>query len=78
MPRYYFHIRDGLYLPDAEGTELEDAAAAKQQAVAVSSEAIHDLGERFWSGHLWQMEVVDDQGREVLTLHFRGNLIQRV
>ena len=33
MPRYYFHLRNGLDAEDEEGAELPDEAAARAHAV---------------------------------------------
>lgn len=74
MPRYYFHIKDGEDIPDTEGTELPNDEAARTEAVAASAEAIAGLGERFWNGSEWQMNVVDEGGREVVTLAFHGQM----
>lgn len=72
MPRYFFHIRDGEFMPDEVGTELNDDHAARVQAVRACAEAIRDLGERFWNGEDWHMSVVDDTGREICKLDFSG------
>jgi hypothetical protein len=31
MPRYFFDVHDGMFLPDEVGIELEDADAARKQ-----------------------------------------------
>jgi uncharacterized protein with GYD domain len=72
--RYYFHVQDGTNFPDEEGTELADDEAAKSEAIAASAEMMGDLGHKFWAGGAWDMQVVDETGREVLTLHFRGEI----
>lgn len=72
--RYFFHVRDGQDIPDFEGTELADDEAAKAEAIAASSEMMADLGPKFWNHGGWEMQVVDEGGREVLTLQFRGEI----
>lgn len=72
--RYFFHVRDGQDFPDEEGTELSDDEAAKSEAIAASAEMMGDIGRRFWEGGAWEMQVVDETGREVLTLHFQGEI----
>ncbi len=71
MPRFFFHIRDGTYLPDTEGTELPNIEAARIQAVRASGEANRDLGVKFWDykGE-WEMNVTDEGGNKVVTLKF--------
>lgn len=74
MMRYFFHVRDGKNIPDEEGTELADDEAARSEAIAASAEMMGDLGRKFWEGGAWEMQVVDETGREVVTLHFRGEI----
>lgn len=74
MPRYFFHVEDGRSFPDTVGTVLADDGAARAEAIGASSEAINNLGDSFWNGSEWQMRVVDETERSVLTLHFRGEI----
>lgn len=74
MPKYFFHVRDSSDLPDEIGTDLPSDDAAREQAIVASAEAIRDLGARFWNMGHWQMDVVDDTGRDVLVLYFRGEI----
>ena len=46
MPRYFFHIIDGITLRDHEGTELPDIQTARSVAVRTSGEILQDMGER--------------------------------
>ena len=70
MPRYFFHIIDGITLRDHEGTELPDIQTARSVAVRTSGEILHDMGERFWDGTEWHLEVADEWGRKLFVLHF--------
>jgi len=73
LPRYYFHMRDGVDRPDDIGTDLADDAAALDEAMFTCSDKIRDLGLSFWqSDHHWRMEVTNAAGQAVFTLHFRG------
>lgn len=72
--RYFFHVRDGQNIPDLEGTDLPDDDAAKSEAIAASAEMMGELGRHFWEGGSWEMQVVDEAGREVVTLYFRGEI----
>jgi hypothetical protein len=72
--RYFFHVRDGRDYIDTEGTELADDDAAKSEAIAASGDMIRDLGRSFWEGNNWEMQVLDETGREVLTICFRGDI----
>lgn len=76
MPRYFFHVRDGVDQPDLTGTELQDDDVARKQAKIVSARIIHDLGDKFWTGREWQM-LVYAETEHLLTLHFTGTVIDR-
>lgn len=74
MPLYFFHIRDGKDLPDEVGTVLPDDEAARSEAVRASIGLIYELGEVFWRSGEWSMNVVDEIGRHVVRLTFRGEM----
>jgi hypothetical protein len=63
MPRYFFHIADGIANIDDEGIELADADAARAMAVTHAGEAIRDLGAKFWTSPEWRIWVTDGGGR---------------
>lgn len=70
MPRYFFYVRDGNTIPDAEGTELPDIYTAQEQAIRTSGTILREKGARFWDGTEWRMEVTDEQGTFLLVLRF--------
>jgi hypothetical protein len=70
MPRYFFHVTDGCSAPDLVGTELPDTYAAQVEAVRASGGMLRDVGGWFWDGPEWAMEVRDEMGRPLFTLHF--------
>ena len=70
MPRYYFHVRDGLYSPDEDGTDLPDLQSAKRQAVAVAGELLRDSKSGFSNEEDWQLDVVGETGSRLLILRF--------
>jgi hypothetical protein len=43
MPRYFFHMRDGSTVLDAEGTELPDLKAARDEAIRACGEMLRDI-----------------------------------
>jgi len=72
MPRYHFHIRNGLgFIADEEGLELSSEKDARVQAIrgarslmsAEVMEGMLDLA--------GQIEVTDERNDEVLTVRFR-------
>jgi hypothetical protein len=70
VPRYFFHVRDGVDITDVDGTELAGLSQAREQAVVAAGEAIRDMGGRFWAGELWEMNVTDESGATVCALRF--------
>jgi len=72
MPRFVFHIRNGLgFVPDEEGAEIPSVEAARLHAVRgarslMSAEVTE--GELDLRGRL---EVTDTEGTPVLMLPFR-------
>jgi hypothetical protein len=73
MPRYFFHVKDGVDQPDLTGTELRDDATARLQAIITSTRVIGELGDKFWNSGEWQMRV-ETEDRSVATLHFTGTI----
>ncbi len=76
VPRFFFHVRDGQDLPDTEGTELPDVAAARTKVLRTSGKMLRGNkgAAEFWSGDNWTMTVTDEVGRPVLTLRFSGTM----
>jgi hypothetical protein len=60
VPRYFFHISDGVLIPDLEGSELPDLAAARVEAVAVAGGMLRDHAPDFWRTCEWRVIVTDD------------------
>jgi hypothetical protein len=59
MPLYYFHLNFGeRTLPDEEGVDLPDRAAARAEAVAVVRDLSERGAERRWAG--WSLDVTDE------------------
>lgn len=70
VPRYFFHVFDGVSSPDAEGTECADIYVAQSEALRMSGEIMRDLGTRFWDGSEWRLEVTDAAGRKLFVIRF--------
>ena len=60
MPRYFFDIRDGEFIPDLVGCEFVDLEAAHVQAVVHSANLLKSNPSKFWDGEEWQLEVRDE------------------
>lgn len=71
MPRFFFHVDNGEFVPDHVGTDLPDVNAARMEAVRAAGEMINDAKESFWE-HLtpWLMHVTDVDKRLQFTLEF--------
>lgn len=60
MPRYFFHVVDSTVLPDREGVELADLAAARIEAISVAGAMLRDHANEFWTTGEWKVVVTGD------------------
>jgi hypothetical protein len=70
MPRYYFHLHNGLDVIDEEGRELPDLEAARRAAVI---DARQMAAESVRLGHLdlsHYLEVTDETGKTLFRTPF--------
>jgi hypothetical protein len=75
MRRYYFHLYNDETSLDQEGTELPNEAVALQKA---ADQARNMAAQSVKEGHLvlhHRIDVVDDRGGKVGTVHF-GNVVE--
>ena len=72
MPRYFFHIEDGLASQDEEGVELATLAAAKCEAVKLAGQTICDSAGRFWDAQEWKLRATDEAGLTLFSLFVIG------
>jgi len=75
MPRFYFNVRDGdSVITDPEGIEVPGLRAVEDEATQAARDLLADRvkhGEQIGSR---KFEVIDETGRQVLTLPFRSVL----
>ena len=72
MPRYFFNFA-GSKTVDPEGTQLQDASAAWEEAVAAFGEMLRSsVSDDFAIGEHWDMQVTDSDGAKVFTLSFEA------
>ena len=75
MPRFYFHLFNDMVSMDEEGLECADGPMAMKKAMSVAREMAADSVR---SGHLvlsHRIEVADDSGGAVGTVHF-GDVVE--
>lgn len=70
MPRYFFHVEDGSYIPDLEGIELPDLKTARDQMITMVGKVLNEGPEGIWTEHHWRMVVADSEGKILFTLGF--------
>ncbi|PBB94731.1 hypothetical protein [Mesorhizobium sp. WSM3862] len=71
MPTYHFHVDNGTFVPDANGVELLDLAAAQVEAVRAAGEMINEAKQSFWNHQTpWIMHVTDGENRLLFSLQF--------
>ena len=71
MPRYFFHIHNDEYVPDEEGQELADVAAARTCALEGARDLVCNSVK---DGHLnldHYLSVADETGRVLFNVTFR-------
>jgi hypothetical protein len=72
MPRFHFHIDDGIAVHDEEGVELENVAVAKCEAVKLAGQMICDSADSFWNRQEWKLTAANEDGLTLFCLHFVG------
>ena len=68
MPRFYFHLYDGIVIKDPKGVELPDVERARQEAMQLASELLNTEAAKSELGTQWRVEVTDDQGAVLFRL----------
>jgi hypothetical protein len=74
MPRFYFHVSTTEeVVPDEQGVELADLAAAHHCAVQIMYDTIlYDPEEQDWRG--WMIKITDAKCRTLLTLLYPARM----
>ena len=78
MARYYFHYKNGKLTLDAEGLEIADIDAVREEAYFFGREKVWAApgGRQFWTGEAQRVWVTDGpnaSGQTVLTLELSAN-----
>jgi hypothetical protein len=79
MSRYYFHLRfDDRTIADQDGSDLPDAAAARQEALVAARQILADAI-RSGSENIPEAFVIaDSEGKEFETVPFAAALPKRL
>lgn len=73
MPRYFFHVRDGVYNADEIGSDLPDIYRAQTEAIKLCGALVSDLGAKFWERGEWKLEVCNHEAKLLFTLTLTAN-----
>lgn len=68
--RYFFHVINGHFVSDQEGTECASLHDAKLQATRAAGEMLREQGEHLWRSGCWDMYVCDEHNVTCLKLSF--------
>jgi hypothetical protein len=72
LPRYFFHVINGDFIPDSEGIECADGDQVKGEAVRIAGEMLRDQGIKLWRTGRYDMFVTDERNRTQLKLSFEA------
>lgn len=70
MPRYFFHVHDGIDRLDTEGVELPSLSVARAEAIVFAGETIKNAGLCGGHGDEWCLTVTDDSGVMLFRMDF--------
>jgi hypothetical protein len=71
VPRYYFHLHDGLDLLDEEGKLLDDLAAARANAVREARQMMLAAVAAGRVNLSHRIDIADESGAVIATIAFR-------
>ncbi len=72
MPRYYFHVEDGVSSHDDHGTDLADLESAKKEGLRIMSEVVREDLADFWRKDRLSVRITDREGRPLYSLDLTG------
>jgi hypothetical protein len=75
MPLYYFHIIDGEFLVDQDGTECINMDDVRTQAIDTAGALLRDKAGTYQAGETWQMHVTNAAKKTVFKLQFSAETI---
>jgi hypothetical protein len=72
MAKYFFHTDSDLRHTDADGAELPNMEAAREEAARLIAGMLRDGAKVFWGTEPWTMTVTDDTGLIFFTISVHG------
>ncbi len=70
MPRFFFHVQDGVFMPDRTGAECESTEMARSHAIQTIRESLSAGVLKGEDRMHWTMIVADSTGKTILSLPF--------
>ena len=78
VPRYFLHVREaGDLVEDPDGTDFPDEAAVRKEAIEAAREIMAEHIRKGLDVSSWSFEVVDEDGRLIMSVPF-SEAVQRV
>jgi len=72
MPRYFFHVVNGAFMPDTVGHECISGDDVKREAAEAAGAMIREQGLHLWKTGSWIMFVCDESNRTLRKLQFEA------
>ena len=73
MPRYHFHLSDGVADADVEGHDLPDLDSARRDAARLVGQLLLDKPAEFWAEGHWVLTVTDAHELALFTIRVAAN-----
>ena len=77
MPRYFFHVVNGEFIPDTHGMEFSEESQVKDQAVLIVGEMLRDQGIEIWKTKHFDMFVCNDKNQTRFKLSFAAEELRQ-
>ncbi|HEX8572305.1 MAG TPA: hypothetical protein VF759_06105 [Allosphingosinicella sp.] len=74
MPRFFFHLKDGVTLRDEEGMSFETVEEARLEAIRSARKIISDEPRRGKLASVDRIEIADEGGNAVTVVTFADAL----
>jgi hypothetical protein len=72
MPRFFFHVCDGIVKPDTVGTELRSVGQARMKANRLAAAVLIETPHAIWHGEDRTIEVTNENGLIVFVVQLKA------